>query len=265
LVTDVDGTLDYQCTGIGDRVISSAVEYVAAGGGLALATGRAVVSTAQTAGRMRVNVPSILYGGAMIYDFGSRECLWKCALPGEIVDVAREIAERFADVAIIVYTDSGISILSGNEMLWAKGVPEECDRRFEGAAIRGDALKINLVGDRGQVKSLREEYFTGQEYNFNFSSHHFAEVVSRDAGKGKALLALSGLTRVPLERFIAMGDAQNDYEMLKLANQAYTLENAADSIKEIADVTLPHCNEQGAAEGFRLAKELLLKSAAGRA
>jgi Cof subfamily protein (haloacid dehalogenase superfamily) len=264
MVTDVDGTLDYRCTGIGDRVISSAVEYVEAGGGLALATGRAVVSTARTAERMHVNVPSILYGGAMIYDYKSQKCVWKCVLPGEIVDIARDIAVSFPDVSVIVYTDLGISILSSNEMLWTKGVPEECDRRFVDAEICGDVLKLNLVGERDRVKSIRDKYFSGEEYNFNFSSRHFAEVVSPLAGKDKALLALSDMMEVPLERFIAMGDAQNDYEMLKLAHHAYTLENASDSIKAVADVTLPHCIDQGAAEGFRLAKELLLKSTADR-
>lgn len=264
LITDVDGTLDYRCTGIGDRVISSAVEFVEAGGGLALATGRAVVSTVQTAKRMRVNVPSILYGGAMIYDYNSRQCIWKCKLPGEIVDIARNIAVRFSDVSVLVYTDLNISILSTNEMLWTKGVPEECDKRFVGDEIRGDVLKLNLVGNRDRIKSIRDQYFVGKGYNFNFSSYHFAEVVSPVAGKNKALLALSDMMEVPLERFIVMGDAQNDYEMLKLARYAYTLENASESIKAIADVTLPHCNEQGAAEGFRLAKELLLQNMAGR-
>lgn len=257
LVTDVDGTLDYRCTGIGETVVQSAVDYVKAGGGLALATGRAIISTERIAELLHVNIPSILYGGAMIYDYERKECLWKAVMAENAIAKAKEIAARYIDVAMVVYTDSGIAILNSNNMLWEKGVPEECDKRFLDADIKGSVLKINMCGEHDRLEIIRDRYFLGDKYAFNFSSHHFSEVVCSCAGKGKAMLELSKMLNAPLERFVAMGDAQNDFEMLNLAGTAFTLENASDEIKQAADIVLPHCNRQGAAEGFRKSKHML--------
>jgi hypothetical protein len=227
---------------------------------LALATGRAIISTEEIAKKMHVNIPSILYGGSMIYDYSTKQGLWKCALTREAARIAHEIADSHDDIAMVVYSDESVSILNGNEMLWLKGVPEECDKRYLGADIKGSILKLNMCGEHDRLESIRDLYFSGAEYAFTFSSHHFAEVVSPYAGKGKAMQELSKMLNVPLKRFIAMGDAQNDLDMLKLAGMAFTLENASDQIKQIADIVLPHCSNQGAAEGFRLSKELLINS-----
>lgn len=257
-VTDVDGTLDYRCSGIGERVKKSAVDYVESGGMLALATGRAVISIEKIVKDLNINTPCILFGGSMIYDFEKKEPLWKCTVSNDLLFAAEEIADRHKDVATLVYTDTGIYILNGNDMLWQKGIPEECDKRFLSKEADGNILKINFCGEHETIANIKTNYFSGPEYSFTFSSYHFAEVVSVRAGKGEALKELSRILDVPLNQFIAMGDAQNDLEMLRLAGVSYTLENAPDYMKQAADKVLPHCKEQGAAEGFILAKEILL-------
>jgi hydroxymethylpyrimidine pyrophosphatase-like HAD family hydrolase len=42
---------------------------------------------------------------------------------------------------------------------------------------------------------------------------------------------------------IACGDFENDTEMLKAADVAVAPENALDSVKEVADLVLCHCQE----------------------
>lgn len=257
MLSDVDGTLDYRCAGIGEDVIRSATAYVAAGGGLALATGRAIISTQDNAARLHVNVPSIVFGGSMLYDYTKLRCLWQCPLPQHVLQTARDIAAAFSDVAMMVYTDTNIAILNGTDMLWQKGIPVECDKRFLTTRVEGNILKLSLCGEHERVAQIRDIYFAGGEYEVAFSSRHFAEVVSPEAGKGRAMQVLAKLIGVPLERFIAMGDAQNDLEMLKLAGTAFTLANAPQSIQQVADVVLPHCQDQGAAQGFRRATAML--------
>lgn len=249
-VTDIDGTLDYKCQGIGAPVIKSAREYVKAGGALALATGRSIISTTSIAQSLQVNTPSILYGGAMIYDFANNSSVWKCALSGDIMCIVKDILLHYEKIAVIVYTDQGISILSDNDIIWKSGIPQECKKEFFGATIEGNILKITMCGNHEQVQQIGSLYFSTDEYDFAFSSRHFAEVVSPKAGKGKALEQLSILLQVPLERFFAMGDALNDLSMLKLAGFAYSLENANDRIKQVANHILPHCQNNGAAKGF---------------
>jgi hydroxymethylpyrimidine pyrophosphatase-like HAD family hydrolase len=114
-------------------------------------------------------------------------------------------------------------------------------------------MKLNLCGERDELEYIERTYFSDKKYNFTYASMHFAEIVSPEAGKGRAMEALSQILHLPLEHFIAMGDGHNDLDMLRRAGTAYTLENASDEIKEAADVVLPHCSKGGAASGFSLA------------
>ncbi len=256
-VTDVDGTLDYRCTGIANKVIESARDFVSRGGKLALATGRAIVSSKDIAKDLHVNAPSILYGGTMIYDFNKEQQLWTCPLSHGILEIAKEIVITFPDISLLAFSDMGIYILNENEMLWKKGIPQECDHRFCSKEISGNLLKLNFCGEHERIEQLRDTYFTNEIYNFSFSSHHFAEVVSSKAGKGIAIRVLSRLLNIPLQNFVAMGDAQNDMEMLQLAGTSFAVGNATEPLKSVADYILPHCSEEGAAEGFAYAKRLL--------
>lgn len=257
LLSDVDGTLDYRCTGIDEKVIQSAGDYVNTGGGLALATGRAIVSTQNIAQDMRINTASILFGGAMLYDYEKKAVQWMCPLRKDIISVVKEIICKYTDVAMLVYTDKGIFILNSNELLWKKGIPKECDPRNEDKNIKGNILKLSLVGEPERLEQIRKDFFMDTEFNFSYASQHFVEIVSEKAGKGKAMQVLSDMLNIPLKRFIAMGDGQNDLDMLSRAGTAFTLENAADNLKEISDIILPHCKKQGAAEGFAIAGKIV--------
>jgi len=257
MLCDVDGTLDYRCAGIGGKVEKGAQRFVAAGGNLGLATGRAIISTEKIAKRLHVNSISILYGGAMLYDFLKRRIAWTSPLHQELLFVAHKIIRNYPDVCTMAYTDEGIYMLNSNDMVFEKGIKEECDPKNVDKNVAGNLLKLNLCGERDRVEQIKKEYFDGMDVNFSFSSFHFAEVVSDSAGKGKAMEILSDIAKIPLERFIAMGDGQNDLDMLKKAGIAFTLENAANNIKEVSDRVLPHCETGGAAEGFLLAERLL--------
>ena len=259
-LTDVDGTLDYHCTGIDEKTYKAASDFASAGGGLGIATGRAIVSTEEIALRLHVNVPCILYGGAMLYDFETRMPVWMSPLRNEIRKIADKVTQEMKEVSVLIFTDTGISIMQSNEMLFSKGVPEECNPIYMDRPVTGNILKLNMCGERDALEYIERTYFPDRKYNFTYANRHFAEVVSPGAGKSKAMEVLSGRYKLPLERFIAMGDGQNDLEMLKKAGTSYTLDNASDEIKEAADLVLPHCDENGAALGFSLAMQKMRRT-----
>lgn len=256
-ISDVDGTLDFKCAGVGEKVIENAKDFVSSGGGLSLATGRAVISTEQLAAKLNVNTLSILYGGSMLYDFRNKSSVWICPLDNKIKICLKELIQNYKDVCIMVYTDNGIYMLNDNHMIYQKGIPLERDNAIKETDIYGNILKVNLCGERESIENIKKTYFNSNKYNFKFSSQHFAEIVSSNAGKGYAMEVLSDITGVPLERFIAMGDAHNDIEMIKKAGVAFAMGNAILPVKEASDKILPNCWEQGAALGFSLAKQLI--------
>ena len=258
-LTDVDGTLDYHCQGISKKIYSSAKEFIQLGGNLGLATGRALISTKEIAKKIGVNIPCILLGGSLLYDFIREKVMWTCTLPKYVVEAAEEIARSYIDVAVLAYTEKDIFLYNSNDLLFRKGVPEEL-KNMKSLQIERKLLKLNLVGEHDKVHEIIKKYFDNQSYEVAFASQNFAEIVSSKAGKGNAMQVLSDMLSIPVKRFIAMGDASNDIEMLRRAGIALTLENAMNDVKKYANVILPHCKENGGAKGFVYATEIIQKS-----
>lgn len=258
LLTDIDGTLDYHCRGISHEIYLSTKKYLQLGGGLGLATGRSLISTTKTAKKMGVNIPSILLGGSMVYDYIDKRVRWTCTFPKYVQGIVEEVALRFTDVAILVYTEKEIFLHNSNKLLRHKAVPEE-RKAAKSFHIKGNILKINIVGERNYIHEILNIYFNNPMYETTFASQHFAEIVSSEAGKGNAMQVLSDMLKIPVNRFIVMGDAHNDVEMLKRAGIALTLENAPEDVKTFADVILPHCKDNGATKGFVYAAEVIEK------
>lgn len=60
------------------------------------------------------------------------------------------------------------------------------------------------------------------------------EIVSKQSGKGNALLRLADSLGVPRENTVAIGDSQNDRTMLETAGLSLAMGNAIPEIKEIS-------------------------------
>ena len=65
--------------------------------------------------------------------------------------------------------------------------------------------------------------------------------------KGTGLKLLCGYLGLPLSKTAAVGDGENDRELLQLAGLAVAMENAAAAISAAAAVTVPDCDHDGAA------------------
>ena len=73
------------------------------------------------------------------------------------------------------------------------------------------------------------------------------EITGKDVNKGTGLKLLCGYLGLPLSKTAAVGDGENDRELLQLAGLAVAMENAAAAISAAAAVTVPDCDHDGAA------------------
>ena len=67
------------------------------------------------------------------------------------------------------------------------------------------------------------------------SGQHWIDIMSPEADKGKALLAIADALGVPQEATAAIGDFLNDYTMLQAAGTAVAMGNAHPDLKTVAD------------------------------
>ena len=68
------------------------------------------------------------------------------------------------------------------------------------------------------------------------------EIISKDAGKGNALLRLAKEMGLDPSQTIAVGDSPNDLSMLSTAGLGLAVQNACDAAKDVADAVI--CSNQ---------------------
>lgn len=75
----------------------------------------------------------------------------------------------------------------------------------------------------------------------------YYDIVNSEVSKGNALIKLCEHLNIDPKKSMAIGDSGNDLDMLKAAGYKVAVENATESIKEIADVIVPSNIENGVA------------------
>ena len=75
---------------------------------------------------------------------------------------------------------------------------------------------------------------TGKYYSAGTCPHNL-EIFNKDAGKGHALTALAQKLNIPITECIAIGDSDNDVQMIKTVGLGLATSNAFPEVKSAAD------------------------------
>ena len=75
----------------------------------------------------------------------------------------------------------------------------------------------------------------------------FIEINCLNTTKGTALEELARMLNIPRKQVAAIGDNYLDQEMIEWAGTGVCVADGAESVKELADVVIPACDEDGVA------------------
>ena len=75
-------------------------------------------------------------------------------------------------------------------------------------------------------------------------------IVDENVSKGKALKFIAKRLGIDVKDFAAIGDSENDIEMLEVAGFGVAVANADDRLKEVADLITPSENGDGVVEAL---------------
>ena len=111
-------------------------------------------------------------------------------------------------------------------------------------------IKVLCTQEREEVDKLRQlidssEYAT--KFSYTQSSPYYYEILPKDVSKGTATQKLCEILGIDNSNFFAVGDNENDMEMIKLAGTGVAVQNASDKVKACADLIAPHHNEDAMA------------------
>lgn len=257
-LSDVDGTLLRHDAPMTPELTAAAEAYRRAGGLVALCTGRSVCSARPVAQRLGVNAPSILYGGASIYDFSTEKHLFLRTFQGDILRSVAAVLERHPQVSMQVYTAGEIYLLRRNRRLDVHGVAEEnVGPEVPLSTVQEPVMKLVMCCDDPTELERCRGYFPEDTCNFAFSSRTFADVVPAGFAKADTAAVLLRQLGISERCLFCAGDAVTDLPVLRMAACSFAPANAMEAVKAYVTCVVPPVTEGGMAEAFQKAAAML--------
>ena len=238
VVTDIDGTIYLPETGITDNVKNCLRNLCDNGIKVAIATGRTYSSAKTVADKIGIKCPLICYQGGLVNSY-----------EGEILDVkyldgkiAREIISDFRkrNIHLNVYVEDKLYVENDDkyikDYIGDKGIDYFKVDSFDELDFSklNKLLAIQYVTNfiDSLISELREKY---PEIYVVKSFDYFCEIANKEATKGNAVKFLCKKYGITTEEVMAIGDQNNDIEMIETAGVGVAMGNGTGEIKEKSD------------------------------
>ena len=250
LLSDLDGTLLRQDKTISAEDLLAIQRLRQAGGKVALATGRTIQSARPYWTQLQIDCPIILYNGAAIYDPVSQKLCYTVTLPETFAALVQTVLEHFPEIGAEVLRADGTYVLRNNKeeaehVALCRVTPVVCTVE---EMPKQQWLKVLFAMDPKWMQPLqaflREHPLPGTA--FVQSSDYFYEMLPQGATKGSALERYRKLFSMQDTAIVAVGDYDNDIEMLQAADYSAAPANAQPSVQNVVDWNLSQSCEEGA-------------------
>ena len=113
-------------------------------------------------------------------------------------------------------------------------------------------LKVCCLGSKEQLDDFEEQLplEMREKYYVVRSQPYFIEIMVKDTNKGTALKKLAEHLNLSMDEVMAIGDGENDYEMIEAAGLGVVMENGTERLKGIANEMTLSNEEDGVAHAF---------------
>ncbi|MHC1694467.1 MAG: HAD hydrolase family protein [Eubacteriales bacterium] len=269
LVSDFDGTFYTRYTEGLNRNIEAIEKFKSMGGLFTLATGRTDSTLTQLFPRIStlVNAPCIMGNGTYLYDYPTGKRILDLFLESESV-------MRLLTLVHSEYPEIGIRITRSDNSFLTPRINESVKMDIGGevnVTIHEKPIEhFNDEDKYGWNKIVLSSHGSGEvldevrarccgcdvsDINFMRSWSTLLEITPQNGTKGHMLTELKKITGRPDAIIVAVGDYENDENMLKLADIAAAPANATPQIKAIASIHACGCDEGAIADVINILKD----------
>lgn len=240
IATDLDGTLVRNDKSLSEEN-KRAIEYFKSEGGMfTFITGRTPVAVQGLCELLHPNAPIGCMNGAGIYDYDNDKLLWSITLPDSVKEIVEDIDKAFPETGIEIVTEKNIIFHKQND--------------FTAKHIRDENLPVTLGNYKDVSEPIIKILFADSSENLDKlsravlshprisefapirSDHIYYELLPLGISKATVIRKLPELLGEKLKKIIAVGDNDNDAEMLKAADVGYAVSNASAAAKAAADI-----------------------------
>lgn len=256
IAADLDRTLLRSDGTVSDFTKETIRKCMDAGVGFTFATGRMYCSALPIARRLELTLPLITYQGALLKCLNG-DVMHALHLPGEIAAELEEILRK-SGMHYNIYSDEKLyfSTFGQRVMDYARHIGVE---PLEAPKGLGN-IQVTQYGVFDEPERILElKQMIDQQYgnlvHTVTSGGRFLEICHPMAQKSYGLAQLAEYLGIHRDEIIAVGDNNNDLDMLEYAGLGVAVDNAVPAAKEAADRLTASNDEDGVA---KLIQELIL-------
>lgn len=261
LFLDMDGTVLRSDKKVSKRTKEALSAAKAAGVKLAVATGRTLKIAPPIIYELDFDY-AIISNGASIYDLKTNERIYHNPFRPEAARVLYDIIRDDCD--FVEFFAGGEIVLSrrAHAMLEKREVPSWHRKYFtenktpvwesEDAYLAAGAPELEKVGlvryKEEVLRRVKPKLEATGLFNITGSIARSMEINDKSCSKGAAITELCRRLGIDIARAAAVGDSNNDLEMIKTAGCGVAMGNAKPAVKEIADHITDSNDEDGVAK-----------------
>lgn len=253
IAADIDGTLVPFGGKMSEKSTKTIRSLSEKGYILVLATGRPYAGVKDIIKSCALfSNPVIVYNGAEIYVGENR--VYSCALTESVSE--KICAEgRKVNAEIICWADGKLYAEKESEFLTEyvsiSKVAPIIVKDVSSLAKCGVTKYLYMV-EEDRVKPLTEKMrFALPSVNVYSSRKRLIEFVPKECSKAEALKKVCKIVGVDKSRTVAIGDGENDVDMLKFAAISIAPENASDEVKREVDIVCESVDDDGVGSFLR--------------
>ncbi len=265
IVIDIDGTL-LSPEGNITPCSLTAVQAAKQGGiAITLATARRYSNTAPIADELGLNTPLILYDGAIIIQHPQKAILHDHLLSAHVGQQAVDVLIRH-NIQPVVHPFKGTEeeIWSGPsafdnpwvDTYFASSRVQVHRMPFETlCAGHPDPIRVVAFASEEVIHALLPEV-TALECSWtitrrgNYGSSELA-IMNPSCSKASGVIELARYLNIPLEQIMAIGDNNNDIEMLRTVGWGVAMGQASEAVKAAARAVTASNQEDGVAQAIK--------------
>ena len=246
LCSDIDGTALRLSQGIPPQNIEAVRRFTALGGHFTFATGRVPEMAQKAVPFFAVNAPLILSNGAMICEPGSLRVLEEHKITEGVHEAARELIRRFDGRAAVIIADGDFycpvsqspesaRISKTHPMVRVAPCPvEESPESCHKFLILAEKPE-HTAAIRAEVEDFSDRF------GVVVSGERLVELIPKGIDKGQGMLSVARMLGIRPENTVAIGDNENDRELLQAAGFSAAPGDAGPAVRSRVDLVLCPC------------------------
>lgn len=255
IAADIDGTLLNSKGKLTKETKEAIKQAVDKGVIFAISTGRPLQGLKPVVDEIGLDLPLIIYNGAMVIKGKSQNIIYEKKLSRENCIKVFELGEGYG-TNIVVWNDNKLYCNKLNSKTIEYGkftrtkpiLAEHLEDVVENGATK--ILWYDEIPLISKYEKEAKELFKGS-INVHISQPMYLEFVDKDASKAIAMKKLGEHYGIDRSEMIAIGDSANDLSMIEFAGLGVAMENAIKDVKDKADFVTLSNDENGVAYVIR--------------